>query len=146
MFLLYHKFFFTSLTSIITHRVSGIDGTGGSALAKAAAYSTKNKAMLEGFLHDGRLELTNNRAERAVKLFVIGRKNWLFSDTDKGADSSALCYSIIQSAKLNGLDVYGYLIYLLTELPKLGNHPDETTLRKMLPWCTLPEYCKGKRN
>ena len=126
--------------------LSGIDGAGGSALAKAAAYSTKNKAMLEGFLLDGRLELTNNRAERAVKLFVIGRKNWLFSDTDKGADSSALCYSIIQSAKLNGLDVYGYLIYLLTELPKLGNHPDETTLRKMLPWCTLPEYCKGKRN
>ena len=100
--------------------------------------------MLEGFLLDGRLELTNNRAERAVKLFVIGRKNWLFSDTDKGADSSALCYSIIQSARLNDLDVYGYLIFLLTELPKLGNSPDEAVLQKLLPWSTLPKYCKKK--
>ena len=54
--------------------LSGIDSAGGSALAKAASYSTKNKAMIEGFLLDGRLELTNNRAERAVKLFVIDRK------------------------------------------------------------------------
>lgn len=86
--------------------LSEIDAAGGSALAKAAGYSIKNKAALEGFLLDGRLELTNNRAERAVKPFVIGRKNWLFSDTDRGADSSALCYSIIESAKLNSLDVY----------------------------------------
>ena len=126
--------------------LSSIDAAGGSALAKAAAYSTKNKAMLEGFLLDGRLELTNNRAERAVKLFVIGRKNWLFSDTDKGADSSSLCYSIIQSARLNDLDVYGYLIFLLTELPKLGYNPDETVLQKLLPWSTLPEYCKKKNS
>ena len=94
-------------------------------------------------LLDERLELTNNRAERAVKPFVIGRKNWLFSDTDKGADASARCYSIIESANLNGLNVFGYLSYLLTELPKLGNEPTDEQLDKLLPWSdTLPDYCK----
>ena len=92
---------------------------------------------------DERLELTNNRAERAVKPFVIGRKNWLFSDTDKGADASARCYSIIESANLNGLNVFGYLSYLLTELPKFGNEPTDEQLDSLLPWSgTLPDYCK----
>ena len=94
-------------------------------------------------LLDERLELTNNRAERAVKPFVIGRKNWLFSDTDKGADASARCYSIIESANLNGLNVFGYLSYLLTELPKLGNAPTDEQLDSLLPWSdTLPDYCR----
>ena len=94
-------------------------------------------------LLDERLELTNNRAERAVKPFVIGRKNWLFSDTDKGADASARCYSIIESANLNGLNVFGYLSYLLTELPKLGNEPTDEQLDSLLPWSdTLPDYCR----
>ena len=94
-------------------------------------------------LLDERLELTNNRAERAVKPFVIGRKNWLFSDTDKGADASARCYSIIESANLNGLNVFGYLSYLLTELPKFGNEPTDEQLDSLLPWSgTLPDYCK----
>ena len=94
-------------------------------------------------LLDERLELTNNRAERAVKPFVIGRKNWLFSDTDKGADVSARCYSIIESANLNGLNVFGYLSYLLTELPKLGNEPTDEQLDSLLPWSdTLPDYCR----
>ena len=73
--------------------------------------------------------------------FVIGRKNWLFSDTGKGADSSALCYSLIESAKLNGLDVYAYIMYLLTELPKLGNEPSTESLKNLLPWAKLPDYC-----
>ena len=94
-------------------------------------------------LLDERLELTNNRAERAVKPFVIGRKNWLFSDTDKGADASARCYSIIESANLNGMNVFGYLSYLLTELPKFGNEPTDEQLDSLLPWSgTLPDYCK----
>ena len=116
----------------------------GSHLETAVNYVLNRKDQLSVFIDNPEVAIDNNRAERAVKLFVIGRKNWLFSDTDKGADSSSLCYSIIQSARLNDLDVYGYLIYLLTELPKLGSQPCETDLRKMLPWCTLPEYCKVK--
>lgn len=123
--------------------LEGMDAPKGSALYKARNYSLNQRAELEGFLADGRLELTNNRAERAVKPFVIARKNFLFSDTSKGADASALCFSMIESAKLNNLDVYGYLIYLLSELPKLGEKPDKKQLQKMLPWSeTLPEYCR----
>lgn len=121
--------------------LESIDAPGGSNLAKAVVYSFNQKTHLENVLLDGRIELTNNRAERAVKPFVIGRKNWLFSDTDKGADSSALCYSLIESAKLNGLDVYGYLLLLLTELPKLGNEPSTESLKNLLPWAKLPDYC-----
>lgn len=119
------------------------DAPKGSALYKAVSYSLNNKKELEGFLSDGRLDLTNNRAERAVKPFVIARKNFLFSDTSKRAEASALCFSIIESAKLNNLDVYGYLIYLLSELPKFVEEPNKEQLIKLLPWSEMiPEYCR----
>ena len=93
--------------------------------------------------YDGRIAMTNNRAERAVKPFVIARKNFLFSDTSRGAEASALCFSMIESAKLNNLNLYGYLIYLFSELPKLGENPPEEQLNKFLPWSKeLPSYCK----
>lgn len=123
--------------------VHNIYASGGSNLAKAVTYSLHQKTQLNNVLLDEKLELTNNRAERAFKPFVIGRKNWLFSDTDKGADASAKCYSIIESANLNGLNVFGYLSYLLTELPKLGNEPTDEQLDSLLPWSDkLPDYCK----
>ena len=123
--------------------IENIYASGGSNLAKAVTYSLNHKTQLNNVLLNEKLELTNNRAERAVKPFVIGRKNWLFSDTDKGADASARCYSIIESANLNGLNVFGYLSYLLTELPKLGNDPSDNQLDSLLPWSdTLPDYCK----
>ena len=124
--------------------LESIDAPGGSNLAKAVAYSLNQKFQLENVLKDGRLELTNNRAERAVKPFVIGRKNWLFSDTERGADTSAMIFSLIESAKQNSLDVYGYLIYLLTELPKFGDEPTAESLQNLLPWETLPDYCYVK--
>ena len=120
-----------------------IDAPKGSNLYKAVVYSVNQKEMLNAVLLDGRLELTNNRAERAIKPFVMGRKNWLFSDTDKGADASARCYSIIESAKLNDLNVFGYLTHLLTELPKLGTDPTSEQLDTLMPWAdSLPDYCK----
>ena len=123
--------------------LKGMDPPKGSSVYKAMNYSLNNQKELEAFLEDGRLEMTNNRAERAIKPFVMARKNFLFSDTSKGADASALCFSMIESAKLNGLNVYGYLICLLSELPKLGEKPEKEKLTKFLPWSdTLPEYCK----
>lgn len=122
--------------------LGSISATGGSNLDKAVNYSLNNKKELETFLLDGRLELTNNRAERAVKPFVMGRKNWLFSDTNKGADASMMWYSVIESAKLNGLNVYGYLLHLLTELPKLGEFPTDEQLDSFMPWTKLPDFCK----
>ena len=83
--------------------------------------------------------------ERTVKPFVMARKNFLFCDTAKGADASALCFSVIETAKRNGLDPFGYLLFLLQELPKLGGNPSEEQLAPLLPWAeSLPEYCKLK--
>ena len=124
--------------------VESIYAASGSNLAKAVTYSVNQKKQLSNVLLSGEVELTNNRAERAVKPFVIGRKNWLFSDTDKGADASARCYSIIESANLNDLNVFGYLSYLLTELPKLGEEPRDEQLDCLMPWSeSLPRYCKN---
>ena len=124
--------------------VESIYAASGSNLAKAVTYSVNQKKQLNNVLLSGELELTNNRAERAVKPFVIGRKNWLFSDTDKGADASARCYSIIESANLNDLNVFGYLSYLLTELSKLGADLSDEQLDCLMPWSeSLPDYCKN---
>ena len=96
-------------------------------------------------LLDGRLELTNNLAERTVKPFVMARKNFLFCDTAKGADASALCFSVMETAKRNGLNPFGYLLFLLQELPKLGENPTDEQLIPLLPWDdNLPAYCRLK--
>ena len=97
------------------------------------------------FLTNGCLEIDNNAAERAVKPFVIGRKNWLFSNTAKGAKSSAIIYSIVETAKANGLAVERYLVYLFNELSKCN---DTKLLEKCMPWSTeLPDrlYSRLKR-
>ena len=72
----------------------------------------------------GRLELSNNRAERSVRPFAIGRKNWLFSNTSLGAKISAVIYSLVETAKTNGLNPASYLEYLLTALPR-GSLPGD---------------------
>lgn len=111
-------------------------------LYKAQTYSLNQRKPLEGILLDGRLTLTNNIAERAVKPFVMARKNFLFCDTSKGADASALCLSMIETAKRNDLDPFGYLLFLLQELPKLGENSKPEQLEALYPWsATIPKYC-----
>ena len=73
------------------------------------------------------LTLTNNRAERAIKSFVIGRKNWLFSNTMQGAAASARLYSIIETAKVNNLKIYDYLVWLFENIHILPT-------KELLPW------------
>ena len=83
-----------------------------SLLGKAIHYLLSQRQYLENVYEDGRLELSNNRAERSIKPFVIGRKNWLFSATVKGAKASSVIYSVIETAKENGLKAFEYLKYL----------------------------------
>jgi hypothetical protein len=117
-----------------------------SALGKAIQYCRNQWEKLEAFMKDGRLELDNNRSERAIKPFVIGRKNWLFSNTPKGAASSAVIYSIIETAKENGLNPFKYLMYLFDNLPNIDIQ-DKEILDKFLPWSTiLPDECKIKNS
>jgi len=75
-----------------------------SAIGKAISYSTRQWPKLTRFIESGYLSIDNNRAERAIKPFVIGRKNWMFSNTAKGAEASAVLYSLIETAKVNGLN------------------------------------------
>ncbi|MDZ7925488.1 MAG: IS66 family transposase [Marinagarivorans sp.] len=102
-----------------------------SAIGKAVNYTLNQWSKLIAYTQDGQLSIDNNRAERAIKPFVIGRKNWLFSATTSGANASANLYSIIESAKVNGLEPRHYIEYLLTELPKRKVGED---VKDLLPW------------
>lgn len=105
-------------------------------LGKAIGYCQKQWPKLMRYLEDGRLGIDNNRAERAIKPFVIGRKNWLFNNTEAGAHASALLYSLVESARINGLNQYDYLYALLTALKSPDAEIDRDVL---LPWkITLP--------
>ena len=81
----------------------------GTGLARAVQYARNEKSYLYAFLEDPQIPIDNNLAERAVKPFVIGRKNRLFSSSPKGADAGATAYSIINTAQANGIDVKEYL-------------------------------------
>jgi transposase len=102
-----------------------------STLGKALAYLNKNWDKLSVYTEDGRLKLDNNAAENAIRPFVIGRKNWLFSDTPKGAKASAALYSLIETAKANGLEPYAYLRRVFTELPQAET---VEAIEALLPW------------
>lgn len=112
-----------------------------SSYGKAINYSFNQKDKLMNILKDGRLELSNNRAERAIKPFVIGRKNWLFTNSPAGAESSAITYSIIETAKENNLIPFEYLRYLFEKLPNM-NLTNIEEFDQLLPWSNeLPSNC-----
>lgn len=113
---------------------------GKSALGKALYYLTEQWPYLVKYLEDGRLELSNNRAERSIKPFVMGRKNWLFANTPGGAQASAIIYSLIETAKENNLAPYRYLLWILQTAPKLSPN-DENWAAALVP-AHAPDECK----
>ncbi|WP_348637041.1 transposase [Methylomonas sp. UP202] len=94
------------------------------------AYLGKQWASLTVYCEDGRLDIDNNATERAIRPFVIGRNNWIFSDTVGGAKASTNLYSLIETAKLNGLEPYRHLQPIFTEPPKAQTLAD---IEKLLP-------------
>ncbi|MBL1261135.1 MAG: IS66 family transposase [Thiotrichaceae bacterium] len=100
-------------------------------LGKALSYLTKNWKKLTIYTEDGRLSIDNNPAENAIRPFVIGRKNWLFSASVRGAKSSANLYGLIETAKANGLEPYAYLRHVFKALP-LADNVEE--VEALLPW------------
>ena len=102
-----------------------------SALGKAIQYCKNQRHKLIRYIDDGNLNIDNNRAERAIKPFVIGRKNWLFSNTANGARTSAMLYSIIETAKANNLIPFDYIAHCLEQLSR---NPNANDIEAMLPW------------
>ena len=112
-----------------------------SAMGKALAYAMNQRKHLENVLLNGRLEISNNRSERSIKPFVIGRKNWLFANTDNGATASAMFYSIIETARENGLKPYEYLRFIFETAPNIDLNNAEA-VNRLLPW-NAPDFCRS---
>jgi transposase len=104
-----------------------------SPLGVAVTYCLNQWTPLTNFLRDGRLAIDNNRSERSIKPFVIGRKNWQFANTPRGAKASAIVYSIVETAKENGLNPHAYLQYLFEQLPN-RDLKDPAIWADLLPW------------
>jgi len=113
-----------------------------SALGKALHYLLEQWPYLVRYLEDGRLELSNNRAERSIKPFVMGRKNFLFANTPAGAQSSAVIYSTIETAKESGLDPYRYLFWIFQTAPRLAQSSADWA-EKLMP-ALAPAECRVK--
>jgi hypothetical protein len=108
-------------------------------LGEAVRYALSQRPYLENIFLDGRAEISNNRAERAVKPFVMGRKAWLFSNTPSGAAASSVMYSLMETARDNGLHPFRYMEFLLETLPSSTT----ADLESLLPWSgSLPERCR----
>lgn len=110
-------------------------------------YSINQEKYLKVFLDDGEVPMDNNAAEQSIRGFCIGKKNWVMIDTIRGAKSSAIIYSIAETAKANHLKPYDYFEYLLTEIPKHLEDKDRSFLLNLLPWSpNLPANCRKPDN
>ena len=114
--------------------VNTLDPEKGSKLAEAVTYARNQKTALCAFVEHGNVPISNNLAENAIRPFVVGRKNWLFCDTVRGAESSAIVYSLVETAKANGIDPYDYLFYVLSVLPYFGKSVSHERLDSLMPW------------
>lgn len=117
--------------------------------AEGLSYCINQEKYLRVFLTDGNVPIDNSASERAIRPFCIGKKNWLFSNVAKGAEASAVCYSLTESAKASHLKPYFYLKHLLTVMPELLKKEkplDPAELDELMPWSTtLPEECYNRR-
>ena len=100
----------------------------------AVSYALNQERYLRVFLEDGDVPIDNNASERAIRGFCVGKKNWQMIDTINGAKTSAIIYSIVETAKANNLKPYNYVQYLLEEIPKHMNDTNCSFLENLLPW------------
>ncbi len=106
----------------------------GSKLEEAVRYSLNQKQHLMAYLEHEEVSISNNLAENAIRPFTLGRKNWLFCDTPKGAEASAIVYSLVESAKANGIEPFAYPQHVLVELPYLGKNHSHEELESLMLW------------
>lgn len=114
-----------------------------SKLANAVEYAKNQKESLVRVLEDGRLQLSNNCCEQLIRPLALGRKNHLFSTSEEGAQANAIAYTIIYTARENGLNPYKYLVYLFTHLPNTDFYRHPHLLENFLPWSeTIQANCR----
>ena len=113
-----------------------------SKIAIAIRYVLTHRTQLTNYLLDGNCSISNNLAERSIRPFTVGRKNWLFSGSPTGATASAAIYSIIETCLANDIDSRDYFMYIFKHMPQEAILDDET-VQKYLPWNT-PMYLKDK--
>lgn len=130
------------IEELLNKHIAGVPP--GSDLGKALRYLSGQWPRLQVFLENGSVPIDNNLMENDIRPFAIGRKNWMFSDTRKGASASAFYYSLIQTAVANGHEPYWYLLYLFHKLPSVGKGTED--LRSLLPMYVAPpivaDFCK----
>jgi transposase len=114
--------------------------SGKSSLAGAIRYATSRWAALTRFVDDGRLEMTNNAAERAIRPLALGRKNYLFAGSDEGGRRAAIMYTLIETARLNGVDPEAWLADVIA---RIADHPINR-VDKLLPWNWSPIPAQAK--
>ena len=105
-----------------------------SEISKAIAYTLKRWAALTRFIEDGRICMTNNAAERALRGVAVGRRNWTFAGSDRGGERAAALYTLIETCKLNGVDPQAWLADVLARLP---DHPAKR-IHELLPYNWSP--------
>ena len=103
-------------------------------LVDAVGYALNQEKYLRVFLTDGDVPIDNNASERAIRGFCIGKKNWQMIDTINGAKTSAIIYSIVETAKANNLKPFDYVQYLLEEIPQHMDDTDCSFMEDLLPW------------
>ncbi len=114
-----------------------------SKLGSALAYAQDNRQLLETYLEDGDCSISNNIAENSIRPFTVGRKNWLFAGSPKGANASACVYSLVETAQANGLDPFKYLQYLLMLIPGSNFRTNPDMMKSLMPWSDfMKERCR----
>jgi len=103
-------------------------------IADALNYAKNRRTDLERYLEDGECVISNNPAENSIRPFTIGRKNWEFAGSPDGADASACVYSLVETAKANGIEPYAYLNTLLTLIPGSDYRKNPESMEQLMPW------------
>ena len=116
-----------------------------SLIGEAVLYTLNQEIYLKRYLEDGHLSIDNLAAERSLKNFATGRRNWLFAKSIRGAQASATVYSMTETAMLNGLKPYNYLTYVMEKMKDFGPFPEKEAMLELLPWsASLPADCHSK--
>ena len=116
-------------------------------LTEVLSYSVNQRTNLETFMHDGKIPISNNRAEQHIRPFATHRRAWLFADTQAGARANATAYSLIETARSYDLNVYEYIHYVLKRIPMLDHQSHPENLEELMPWSKdLPKECYRTNN